>query len=149
MARLPFTARRREVGSKLSKIQELFLNTLLLFFMPRAAEQKQLLHRRTFGVIRLLRGSVHVRGGGGARRLRRERFDCETPSSGSKNIFKNFATTLRLCRLPLVGEGLDLDDFLVDCDPEASLAVSNIKENQESASFPQEFWLRHEGAHLY
>lgn len=49
---------------------------------------------------------------------------------------KNFATTLRLCRLPLVGEGLDLDDFLADCDPEASLAASNIKENEAKRIFP-------------
>lgn len=39
-------------------------------------------------------------------------------------------TTLRLCLLPLVGEGLDLDDFLAN--PEASWAASNIKENEAS-----------------
>lgn len=38
MERLPFTAGRREDGSKLSKIQELFLN-ILRVFMPHAEEQ--------------------------------------------------------------------------------------------------------------
>lgn len=80
MERLPFTARRREGGSKLSKMQELFLNVLRAFFMPDAAEQSNFYthtHTRTFAVVRLLGGSVNVCGGGAARRLRGERVECE------------------------------------------------------------------------
>lgn len=87
MERLPFTARRREDGSKRSKIQGLFLNILLVFLCHTQKNKAAFTRARTFGVM--LRGSVNVRGGGAARRLRRERFNvkpCQAVTKISSKI---------------------------------------------------------------